>query len=175
MVSSTKVMLSSSHGPVQRERPRAGSTMVRWGKCFAHPRASGQPRVEGGNVARQAGGENGWVGYYGDREITSGVLRLEYQFVASKDKDGHFMFIGLADASAPAQAGDCGRKVAWGYHPYDGEVWAFSDPLGAAGTEVRTCALPRGRRQHRGVAGGGRRARPLAAGRHAGARTAGRG
>ena len=105
--------------------------MVRWGKCFARPGGSGQPRVEGGNVARQAGGGNGGVGFVGDGEITSGVLRLEYQFVASKDKDGACMYIGLADASAPAQAGDCGREVAWGYDSYNGYVRALSDPVGA--------------------------------------------
>ena len=109
--------------------------MVRWGKCFASPGGSGQPRVEGGNVARQAGGENGRVAFVGDGEITSGVLRLEYKIVASKDKDGDGMLIGLADASAPAQAGDCGREVAWGYDPYYGNVVAFSDPVGAAGSE----------------------------------------
>ena len=109
--------------------------MVRWGKCFARPDESGQPRVEGGNVARQAGGGDGLVGYYGDREITSGVLRLEYKFVASKNKNGAGMYIGLADASAPAQAGGCGRTVAWGYHPFTGNVCAFSNPVGAAGSE----------------------------------------
>ena len=109
--------------------------MVRWGKCFARPGWKGQPRVEGGNVARQAGGGDGCVGFVGDGEITSGVLRLEYKIVASKDKDGDGMWIGLADASAPAQAGDCGRTVAWGYDPYFGEVWAFSNPVGAAGSE----------------------------------------
>ena len=44
------------------------------------------------------------------------------------------MRIGLADASAPAQAGDCGREVAWGYVPYSGEVCAYSDPVVAGGS-----------------------------------------
>ena len=109
--------------------------MVRWGKCFADPHQSGQPRVEGGNVARQAGGGDGCVGFYRDGEITSGVHTFEYEFVASKDKDGHLMLIGLADASAPAQAGDCGRTVAWGYHPYTGNMLAYSDPVVPSGSE----------------------------------------
>ena len=61
--------------------------------------------------------------------------------------------------------------IPW-YSTYSGKLYAFTDPM-RCGSGVRTCALPLGRRQHRGVAGGGRRARPLAAGRHAGARTGG--
>ena len=38
------------------------------------------------------------------------------------------MRIELADASGPEPAGGCGRNVAWGYHPYSVDVYAYSDP-----------------------------------------------
>ena len=107
------------------KKPDAGSApasgqMQLWGACFAEP-GSGQARVEGGgNVARQAGGGDGCVGFLGGEVMTSGVHAFEFEIVASRGKAGHHMRIGFADASAAARAGGCGRPVAWGYHPYLG-------------------------------------------------------
>ena len=66
--------------------------------------------------------------------MTSGVHAFEFEVVASKYKNGGCMYIGLADASAAARAGDCGRAVAWGYHPYNGGLRSPTDLVGWHGS-----------------------------------------
>ena len=46
------------------------------------------------------------------------------------------MFVGSADALAPAHAGGCGRKVAWGFCLHSGKLFAFKDPVGQGGWET---------------------------------------
>ena len=99
-----------------------------WGQHCACPNRPGMPRVEAGDVARQAGGGDGFVAFFGRDELRRGRHAARFEIVATEGNDGAGMAIGVADASVAAEVGCCGRAVVWGFDPCSGVLLACTDP-----------------------------------------------
>ena len=90
----------------------------------------GQPRVEAGDVARNASKGYGTVAFSGKDVVRSGQHVATFKIVASKGNDGFHINIGVVDASVAMKAGDCGRVVAWAFNSFLGKLCTFTDPVG---------------------------------------------
>ena len=90
----------------------------------------GQPRVEAGDVARNASKGCGKVAFSGKDVVRSGQHVATFKIVASKGNDGLSMYIGVMDASVAMNAGGCGRVVAWSFNAYTAKLCTITDPVG---------------------------------------------
>ena len=80
----------------------------RWGQ-YVSERAGGQPRVDAGDVVRNASKSYGKVAFSGKDEVRSGQHVARFRIVKSSYNNGADIFIGVVDASVAAQAGDCSK------------------------------------------------------------------
>jgi hypothetical protein len=102
-----------------------------WGKCASLVDGKGQPRVEAGNVARNASPSASFVAFFGADELRRG--RHVARFTIVEGNLG-FMGIGVVDASVAAKYHTYHRDVAWAYSPAFGIVEVYQNPL-MSGTE----------------------------------------
>ena len=108
-------------------------SMALWGQC-ASLRSTGQPRVEAGNVARNASAKENKVVFFGADELRSG--RHVARFTIVEGNLG-LMGIGVVDASVAAEWRDYDRDVAWSLYVCDGTLRTSTNPCHFLGPAVK--------------------------------------